>query len=66
MPHSLRIVVYGKISHSYQTARLQQYIGTLKILSPFLGAFAKLQKVTIGFIMSVGPHATTRLLLDGF
>ena len=35
----------------------------------FLGAFAKLQKKnnkTIGFVMSVRPHGTTQLLLDGF
>jgi hypothetical protein len=38
----------------------------------FLGAFAKLRKWTIGFVMcvcvcpSVFPHGTTRLPLDGF
>ena len=36
----------------------------------FLGGFAKLRKATISFVMSVcpsiGPHGTTRLLLDGF
>ena len=32
----------------------------------FLGAFAKLRKATIGFVMSVCPHGTTRLPLDGF
>ena len=31
----------------------------------FLGAFAKLRKATISF-MSVCPHGTTRLILDGF
>jgi hypothetical protein len=36
----------------------------------FLGAFAKLRKATISFVMSVrpsaSPHGTTRLLLNGF
>ena len=36
----------------------------------FLGAFAKLRKATISFVMpvrlSVRPHRTTRLPLDGF
>ena len=31
-----------------------------------LGAFAKLQKVTISLVMSVRPHGTTRLVLDTF
>jgi hypothetical protein len=32
----------------------------------FLGASAKLRKATIGFVMSVCPHGTTRLTRDGF
>jgi len=32
----------------------------------FLGAFAKLRKATISFVMSVRPHGITRLPLDGF
>jgi len=32
----------------------------------FLGAFAKLRSVTISFAMSVRPHTTTRLTLEGF
>jgi len=31
----------------------------------FLGAFAKLRKATISFVMTVRPHRTTRLPLDG-
>ena len=31
-----------------------------------LGAFVKLRKATIGFVMSVCPHGTTRLPPDGF
>jgi hypothetical protein len=31
----------------------------------FLGAFAKLRRATISFVMSVRPHGTTRLPLDG-
>jgi hypothetical protein len=37
---------------------------------PFLRAFAKLRKGTITFVMTVGmsvvPHGTTRLTIDGF
>ena len=32
----------------------------------FLGAFARLRKAAISFIMSVCPHGTTRLPLGGF
>jgi len=32
----------------------------------FLGAFAKLRNATISFVISVRPHVTTRLTLDGF
>ena len=32
----------------------------------FLGAFAKLRIATTSFVMSVCPHGTTRLPLDGF
>ena len=39
----------------------------VRIDNCFLGAFAKLRKATISFVMSVRPsHETTRLLLDGF
>jgi len=30
-----------------------------------LGTFAELRKATISFVMSVCPHGTTPLLLDG-
>ena len=40
------------------------------VFAQFLGAFSKLQKVTISFVMSVRssvrPHGTTRLPLGGF
>jgi hypothetical protein len=32
----------------------------------FLGTFAKLRKATASVLVSVSPHGTTRLLLDGF
>ena len=32
----------------------------------FLGAFAKLRKATVSFVMSVRPHGTTRLPMGGF
>jgi len=31
-----------------------------------VGAFAKLRKATISFVISVCPHGTTRLTLDEF
>ena len=33
---------------------------------PISGMFAKLQKATVSFVMSVCLHGTTRLPLDGF
>jgi len=36
------------------------------LASAFLGAFAKLRKTAIGFVMSVRPHRTTQFPLDGF
>jgi hypothetical protein len=36
------------------------------LLFSVLGAFAKLRKATISVVMSVRPHATTQLPLDGF
>jgi hypothetical protein len=32
----------------------------------FLGVFAKLQNAAVSFVMSVRPHVTSRLTLDGF
>jgi hypothetical protein len=31
-----------------------------------LGAFTKLPRAVIGFVMSVRPHVTSRFLQDGF
>jgi len=38
----------------------------LKHWYAFLVTFAKLRKATISFVMSIYPHGTTRLPLDGF
>jgi hypothetical protein len=35
-------------------------------VSLFLGAFAKLRKATISFVLSIRTHGTTRLPLEGF
>ena len=35
-------------------------------LLQFAGALAKLRKATIGFVMSVRPHGTTKCPLDMF
>jgi len=40
----------------------EHYVGKMQ----FLGAFAKLRNAIISFVMSVCPHGTTRLPLDGF
>ena len=37
-----------------------------RVVCSFLGAFAKLRKATVSFVMYVRPHETTRLPLDGF
>jgi hypothetical protein len=37
-----------------------------KFQAVFLGSFAKLRNAIISFFMSVRPHGTTRLPLDGF
>jgi hypothetical protein len=41
-------------------------MGVRKCCFLFLGMFVKLQKVIISFIMSVRPHGTTQLPLNGF
>jgi hypothetical protein len=44
-------------------------VSIMVYLSPpisFVGAFTKLQKETVSFVMSVRPDETTRLPLDGF
>jgi len=38
----------------------------LTVENKFLGAFAKLRIVTISFVMSVRPHGTTLLPMNGF
>ena len=54
----------------YQIFECSWYALSVRVLSSFLGAFAKLRKATISFVMSVclsvRPHGTTRLPLDGF
>jgi hypothetical protein len=41
-------------------------INLISNLNNIIFAFAKLRKATISFVMSVCPHATTPLPLDGF
>jgi hypothetical protein len=54
----------------YQTSRVcqceLQSSGIWRFVHCILGAFAELRQATINFVMSVRPHATTRLPLDGF
>ena len=38
----------------------------LRMFTPILGAFAKLQKATLIFVVPFLPHATTRIPLDRF
>jgi hypothetical protein len=42
------------------------FVAASKGIFPFLGAFAKLQKPRVSFIISVCPHGTAWLSLDGF
>jgi hypothetical protein len=42
------------------------HIDITKLIGTFWRASAKLQKATISFVMSVRPHGTTRLILNGF
>ena len=51
-------IIWGYTHNACPLAQLQ-YIS-------FLGPFAKLRKATISFVMSVCPHGTTRLPLNGF
>ena len=50
---------------AYATFRVPHTLRERMLIS-FLGAFAKLRKQTISFVMSVCPHGTTGLPLDGF
>ena len=50
----------------YQTSHIFFWYFVVYVHGFFLGAFAKLQKATITFVMSVRPHGTTRLPLHEF
>jgi hypothetical protein len=60
--------------HSVCVGDLHVTVNYMKVLErklyyQFLGAFAKLRKATISFVMSVCPvrrHGTTGLTMDGF
>ena len=43
-----------------------KYLWVFLLVCVILGALAKLRKATVGFVMSVRPHGTPRLPLDGF
>jgi len=43
-----------------------EYLWVFLLVYVILGALVKLRKATIGFVMSVRPHGTTRPPLDGF
>ena len=53
--------LWGKGSYLY-VAKLQESQETVSVL----GAFAKLRKATISFVLSVCLHGTTQLPLDRF
>jgi len=46
--------------------QIQKVLNDEQLRVPFLVVLAKLQKVTVSFVMCVCPHATTWLALDGF
>jgi len=64
--------VYGQAD--FRMSQADAFVNTGYLLrdgsSGLLGAFAKLQKATISFVMPVGlfvrPHETSRLPLKGF
>jgi len=55
--------MFGKTLVDYTRSRTDRQRFHMK---EFLGAFAELRKATVSFVMSVCPHGTTRLPLDGF
>ena len=54
------------VSCEVRTEQLALFIGTAHSQYRLLYLGAKLRKMTISFVMSVCPHGTTRLPLDGF
>jgi hypothetical protein len=62
--------VYCAVRTAYIRLRLRSLITFRWLISVLSGAFAKLRKATISFVVSVRPsvcpHGTTRLPLDGF
>jgi len=67
-PHFSKIARYAVSFINFAVGRLRKetFYGKLFLLKgAIVGAFAKLRKTTISFVMSVCPH-TTRLPLDGF
>ena len=71
MRFTLQTITRGKLSIKWDTfwcspTNGQTYHCSIEFHAPFLGAFAKLQKVTISFVVFVYPHGTTQLHMDGF
>jgi hypothetical protein len=56
----LRIACSGPAFESYLVNVIAYVVGYI------VGAFSKLRKVTISFVISVRPHGTARLPLNGF
>jgi hypothetical protein len=54
------------IGHNLAPPGVDSVITASLTVTILLGAFAKLQKGTVSFVMSVRPHGTTWLLLDRF
>jgi len=54
------------VGHNLVPLGVDSVITASLTVTIFLGAFTKLQKVTISFVMPVHPHGTTWLPLDGF
>ena len=69
----LRLIVFGKVG--FKNLGLETLTGASLLSSvslgngqngTLLGVVAKFRKATISFVLSVCPHRTTRLPLDGF
>jgi hypothetical protein len=62
--HEECLEIFGRSAPT--TAMLYVWKHTVTWTFQILGTFAKLRKATVSFFMSVRPHGTTGLPLDGF
>jgi hypothetical protein len=61
VPEPEKLRIFCKAALNLRSSHSDRLIGFINF-----GAFAKLLKATISFVISIRPHGTTRLILDGF